>query len=136
MDFLDKVIADALPDLPVTRHEDFFLALNHSLTVDPAAYTPASFEPFGFTQRELYDLRVLLLRPLAYQFLHELEPPLTESALNRKTSFDTYGRRFGRDPWLISLRPRIMILTYTEWMLLALGEVKAIELPDVLKNDS
>jgi hypothetical protein len=134
MDFLDKVIADALPNLPVPRHEDFFLALKHSLTVDPAAYAPASFDAFGFTQRELYDLRVLLLRPLAYQFLRELEPPLTESALNRKTSFDAYGRHFGRDPWLISLRPRIMILTYTEWMMLAWGEVKTLELPDVLKH--
>jgi hypothetical protein len=134
MDFLDKVIGDALPDLPLPRHEDFFLALKHSLTVDPTTYTSASLEPFGFTQRELYDLRVLLLRPLAYQFLHELEPTLAESAFNRKTSYDAYVRRFGRDPWLISLRPRIMILTYTEWMTLALGDIPTLVLPEVLNN--
>jgi hypothetical protein len=134
MNFLERVIEEARPALPLAKLDLFYAALRHSLMVDPVAYTPASFDPFGFEQRELYDLRVLLLRPLAYEFLTELQPDLRKGTLDRKTSLQAYQQKFGRDPLLISVRPKIMMLTYSEWLQLTFDPPPALTLLDVLQS--
>lgn len=134
MDFLENVISDGLALLPEKRAEAFLRALRHSLTVDPDTYSPESFEPFGFSQRELYDLRVLLLRPLALEFLHQIGYSLSKSQIDRHASYAAYEGRFQRPPWLISVRPRIMMLTYTEWLALVIDTPPEIVLPDSLQT--
>lgn len=129
MTFLEDVVRDGLCSLPDAQHDDFRAALRHSLTVEPATYSPRSFDPFGFSQRELYDLRVLLLRPLALEFVQAHGSDISKSRFDRRTTYDAYERRFGRQPWLISSRPRIMLLTYTEWIALALDEPQPLALP-------
>lgn len=131
---LEQIIDDGLQTLPSSRHADFLLAFHHSLTVDCKTYTPESFEPFGFDQRELYRLKVILLRPVAYTFLKMLDPALKDSRLDKLTSFEAYTQYFDRQPWLISIRPRILILTYTEWVALAFREMRPIPLPPRLNN--
>lgn len=120
MAFLDSLRDEALKALPAPRHEAYQLAFDYSLAHDPFA-GPADFEPFEFSQKELYDLRLLLLRPLAWEYVRELMPDLKQSAFNRRTHIDEYQRRFGRDPLLVSVKPRIMMLTYGEWRTLAGG---------------
>lgn len=105
-------------------------ALRHSLTVTPATYAPESFEPFGFTQRELYNLRVLPLRPLPYEFAQAPGSEVSKSQFDKRTTYDAYKRHFGRQPWLISTKPRIMLLTYTEWLDLELDDVSNFPLLD------
>jgi hypothetical protein len=122
MKFTDTVIQDGLNTLPTVRHGDFIAAMQHSLTVDPTTYEHSSFDKYWFTQRELYELRVLLLRPLAFQFLTEVDGTLTENDFNKRTSFNAYRAKYKRDPWLISVKPRIMMLTYTEWADLTFGK--------------
>jgi hypothetical protein len=120
MTFLETLRDEALNVLPPSRHEAYRLAFAHSLGHDPLA-GPADFEPYEFTQKELYDLRLLLLRPLAWEYVREVLPDLKQSAFNRRTHIDEYQRRFGRDPLLVSVKPRIMMLTYGEWRALAGG---------------
>lgn len=133
MNFLTHVIDDGLQRLSIELHDDFLAALRLSLTVDPFAYSPDLFMPFGFSQRELYTLRVLLLRPLAFQLYQELGGPLEQAAFDRRSSFDAYQRRYQRDPWLISLRPRVMLLTPSEWLHLVDAPVSEIPLPEALQ---
>lgn len=133
-DFVTGILNEGLAELPLTRHEDFLLALHCSLTVDPYTYTHDVFEPFGFSQRELYDLRVLLLRPLAQEMIASLGHTASKSQFNRKSTYDAYEHNFGRQPWLISVRPRIMLLTFTEWQALILGEAVKSPLPTLLQQ--
>ena len=128
--FLDTVIHDGWAKLPMDRYEYFLRALHHSVTLAPETYTSTSFEPFGFTQRELYDLRVVLLRPLAFEFVQYLGADITRKDFDKRTGYAAYQRHFGREPWLISIKPRIMLLSYTEWLELGLGDVPDIPLPD------
>jgi len=96
-------------------------------------YQPESFARFGYDQRGLYDLKILLLRPLAYQFIRELGSTSSDNALNKRTSYAAYEAKYGRQPSLISARPRIMILTYTEWLGLAFDAPPLIALPELLR---
>ncbi len=130
--FLENILHDGWAKLPTDRHDDFLRALRHSLTIESKIYTPTSFEPFGFTQRELYDLLVLLMRPLAYEFAKSLDADISKSHFDKRTTYAAYERHFGRQPWLISTKPRIMLLTYTEWLELALDELPEITLPESL----
>ena len=84
--FLENIINDGRANLPVDLHDDFLRALHHSLSVPPKTYTPASFEIFGFTQREFYDLRVLLLRPLAYRFTQLLDVNISKILFDKRTT--------------------------------------------------
>jgi len=83
---LENIINDGRANLPVDRHDDFLRALHHSLSVPSKTYTPASFEIFGFTQREFYDLRVLLLRPLAYRFTQLLDVNISKILFDKRTT--------------------------------------------------
>ncbi|MDX2141485.1 MAG: hypothetical protein SF123_25590 [Chloroflexota bacterium] len=93
-----SVINDGFHSLPVPRHKDFLHALHHSLTVNPKSYDPQSFDRFGFEQRELYRLKVVLLRPLAYAFLKTLDSDLTDKTLDKLTSFKAYDNTSTASP--------------------------------------
>lgn len=136
IDFVTGILNASLSELPVVRHEDFLLALRCSLEIDPYTYSPEVFEPFGFSQRELYDLRVLLLRPLAQGMMSTLGYELSGSQFDKRSTYNSYERCFGRQPWLISVRPRIMLLTFTEWSVLIYGKVIAFPLPEPLQRTS
>lgn len=129
---LDSVLKAGLATLAPSRHEDFILALRFSLHLNPLPLMRDDWEVFGFSQGELYDLKVIVLRPLAYEFLQSQGVEQRKGTLDRKTSLSAYQNRYAREPWLIHLKPPIMSLSYAEWMDLACGDIQYIALPPQL----
>ncbi len=132
MQFLQAILADGRAALPIERHEDFVAALRYSLVTDPRTYTPKAFDRYGFTQHELCDLNVLPVRSAAYAFMTALGSRISRSRFDKMTTIEVYMRHFKREPWLISKKPRVMLLTYAEWMDLTLMEPVPVPLPKEL----
>ncbi|MCU0514485.1 MAG: hypothetical protein MUE40_18175 [Anaerolineae bacterium] len=131
---LEKVLEDGLAELDPARQVDFVRVLRFSLTLNPLSLMSEDWKSFGFSRQELYDLKVILLRPLACEFLQSQGIVMRRGTFDRKTSQMAYHHRYGRAPSLIHLKPPIMALSYAEWLDLATDGTATVAVPVALQE--
>jgi hypothetical protein len=142
MKFLERTIQDAIGTLEEARKSSYARAMQKSLTIDhdfdgsearvPKIYGPEDIAQDGLDTKMQYDLRVSVLKPVALEFLREI-PGFTERGFAKKSTWKYFDQRFNQTPFFIHHNPRIMMLTYAQWLHLVMDNPPNPELPNELK---
>ena len=134
---LEQLVTDTLETLNESARENYVNALKQSLRIDanftasprkfPNIATAQDIARDGLSVEDQYKLRVSVLKPVALEFLiHDAQIP--ERGLAAKLNWKNYEKRFTRTPYFIHQKPLIMMLTFAEWLHLALEEPPQIVL--------
>jgi hypothetical protein len=142
VNFLKRTVHDALGVVKKPLQQTYAQAMLKSLTTDtnfkvgtgafPSISRLEDMIADGLDSKTQYDLRVGLLKPVALEFLSEV-PGFEMKGFNKKSTWRYYEERFGSLPFFIHHNPRIMMLTYAQWLHLTMDQPPNIALPNELK---
>jgi hypothetical protein len=142
VNFLERTIQDAMGVVKKPLQQTYAQAMLKSLTTDRNFKAGTSTFPIisrleditadGLDSKAQYDLRVGLLKPIALEFLSEV-PGFETKGFNKKSTWKYYEERFGELPFFIHHNPRIMMLTYAQWLHLTMDQPPPMALPNELK---